>query len=133
MSIEVTHCYYLCREVPADYVSTVRQDMLPTKTWEEWYDKGRAWPVLMIMKARFAHDEECFWIPDWIYRVRSNDKYFYLHMSNQEDYDLMDAFGVPHLNTREEVIYARGWEPEKATHVNTTAARRERVYADLVP
>lgn len=120
-NLEDLYQHYLCREVPQHRVNYVCQDVLPTASWEEWYDIGRSWSVLMIMKEPLGTKED-FWIPDWIYRVRSTGKHFYLHMSNQHDYDLMDAFGIPHLNPNgKTIIHARGWEPEKSTHNGSQA------------
>ncbi len=107
--------HYLCREVPENYVSIVCQEQLPTKTWEEWYAMAREWPVMMIMRNCMAEGRYVdYWTHDWVYCVKSNGKHFYLHMVDRQDYDLMDAFDIPHLNVnRTDVIDALGWEESK--------------------
>ena len=107
--------YYLCREVPENYVSAVCQEELPTKSWDEWYAIGREWPVMMIMRNCMVEGRYVdYWTHDWIYCVKSSGKHFYLHMVDRQDYDLMDAFDIPHLNVnRDDVIDALGWEESK--------------------
>ena len=108
--------YYLCREVPENYVDIACQDKLPTESWDEWYAIGRDWPVILIMKSpSFTKRQHAgYWTNDWVYRVQPSGKHFYLHMVDREDYDLMDAFGIPHLNHNgNNVTDALGWEEAK--------------------
>jgi len=107
--------HYVCREVPEDYVSIACQDKLPTGSWDEWYAIGRQWPVIMIMRnSMYEGQYSDYWVNDWVYRMRSSNTHFYLHMVDREDYDLMDAFDIPHLNSNaSQVIDAIGWEESK--------------------
>ena len=70
--------------------------------------------MLILKSPLFTKSHIGYWTNDWVYRVKSNGKHFYLHMVDQMDYDLMDAFGVRHLNHNgNNVTDALGWEAAK--------------------
>lgn len=85
------------------------KDKLPTEGWNAWIRLGKSWTVFKIMKTPEAGTGIDYWIDDWIYRMKGSRKLFYLHPVNKLDYDLMDAFDIPHTNA-DEYTYARGWK-----------------------
>lgn len=51
----------------------------------------KEWNILFIIQSYSTHHEGHFFVPD-DYGV---DQLFYLHYLDEENYDLLDAFGVP--------------------------------------
>ena len=110
--------YYVCRDVPDDYIPKVLQERYPVgdvpddNNAEVWHYLSMQWNPIMIAKTQSINEVHVHYFDDWVYMHIPTQRPFVFHYIRDYEYDILDAFGIPQLGKfNESYTFSPCWLP----------------------